>query len=110
MKSWTAMAEIISAISFIFPMVIGFDCIAAGKLPADEVAMRGYDPVASVETCNEFRSEVDEIICGLTPVYFNEVGSLYDNFTQTSDHEVVSLLKKAYTAEQMKQNSHEGRA
>lgn len=64
-------------------------------------------PVASVETCNEFRSEVDEIICGITPAYFNAVGSWYDNFMQTTDEEVVQLLDKAYNAQNQREEKDE---
>jgi predicted phosphoribosyltransferase len=52
-------------------------------------------PVSSPETCNEFRSEVDEIVCALTPEHFQGVGRWYENFSQTSDEEVRELLKRA---------------
>lgn len=51
-------------------------------------------PVASIEACNEFRTKVDEIVCGITPAYFNAVGAWYDDFGQTSDEEVVHLLRE----------------
>ena len=52
-------------------------------------------PVSSPETCEEFRSEVDEIVCAVTPEYFQGVGLWYKDFTQTSDEEVRELLERA---------------
>ena len=51
-------------------------------------------PVSSPETCNEFRSEVDEIVCAVTPQHFQGVGLWYDDFSQTSDLEVHSALER----------------
>jgi putative phosphoribosyl transferase len=51
-------------------------------------------PVSSPETCEEFRSEVDEIVCAVTPEYFQGVGLWYEDFSQTSDEEVRELLKR----------------
>lgn len=56
-------------------------------------------PVSSRETCDEFRSEVDEIICVATPQHFQGVGLWYNDFSQTSDDEVRKLLKRAAQAE-----------
>src|SRR5205809_1528082 len=52
-------------------------------------------PVSSRETCDEFRSEVDEIVCAFTPEHFQGVGIWYEDFSQTSDEEVRELLKRA---------------
>jgi putative phosphoribosyl transferase len=52
-------------------------------------------PVASPETCAEFRNEVDEVVCALTPAQFYAVGYWYEDFTQTSDEEVHELLRRA---------------
>ena len=57
-------------------------------------------PVSSPETCDEFRSEVDEIVCAFTPQHFQGVGLWYDDFSQTSDEEVRELLKRAAQQEQ----------
>jgi putative phosphoribosyl transferase len=57
-------------------------------------------PVSSPETCNEFRSEVDEIVCAVTPQHFQGVGLWYDDFSQTSDDEVRELLKRVVQEEQ----------
>jgi putative phosphoribosyl transferase len=51
-------------------------------------------PVSSPETCNEFRSEVDEIVCAVTPEPFRGVGLWYEDFSQTTDEEVRELLEK----------------
>jgi predicted phosphoribosyltransferase len=52
-------------------------------------------PLASPETCAEFRAEVDEIVCARTPDPFFAVGFGYDDFSQTSDDEVHELLTRA---------------
>lgn len=52
-------------------------------------------PVAAPETCDEFRSEVDEVVCAVTPEPFMAVGRWYEDFSQTSDEEVRHLLEKA---------------
>jgi predicted phosphoribosyltransferase len=51
-------------------------------------------PVSSPETCNEFRSEVDEIVCAVTPEPFRGVGMWYRDFSQTTDEEVRELLER----------------
>lgn len=52
-------------------------------------------PVASPETCDEFREEVDEMVCAITPEHFYGVGQFYKDFSQTSDEEVRELLARA---------------
>jgi predicted phosphoribosyltransferase len=52
-------------------------------------------PVSSAETCDEFRNEVDEVICIATPQHFQGVGLWYNDFSQTSDDEVRALLRRA---------------
>lgn len=52
-------------------------------------------PTASPEVCDEFRSDVEEIICGMTPTPFHAVGVWYEDFSQTTDEEVKQLLKAA---------------
>lgn len=51
-------------------------------------------PVAAKSTCDEFRQEVDEVVCGLTPEPFYAVGLWYDDFSQTTDDEVRTLLAR----------------
>ena len=57
-------------------------------------------PVSSPETCDEFSSEVDEIVCAFTPEHFQGVGLWYEDFSQTSDEEVRELLKRAVQQQQ----------
>ena len=52
-------------------------------------------PVAAEQTCKEFRADVDEIVCALTPEPFLAVGVWYDDFRPTSDDEVRELLAEA---------------
>ncbi|HEY2972023.1 MAG TPA: phosphoribosyltransferase [Pyrinomonadaceae bacterium] len=52
-------------------------------------------PVSAAETCDEFRMEVDEIICAATPEPFHGVGLWYEDFSQTTDQEVRDLLEKS---------------
>lgn len=52
-------------------------------------------PTAAVETCEELRSEVDEVICATTPEPFRAVGCWYRDFSQTTDDEVRDLLERA---------------
>jgi len=56
-------------------------------------------PVGAPETCDEFRAEVDEVVCAATPVPFIAVGAWYADFSQTSDAEVRELLHRAATYE-----------
>ncbi|MCI0445347.1 phosphoribosyltransferase [bacterium] len=53
-------------------------------------------PVAAESTCRELSQLVDEIVCVLTPEPFYGVGYWYDDFSQTSDVEVIDLLKKIH--------------
>ena len=52
-------------------------------------------PAASPDTCAEFRGEVEEIVCALTPEPFYAVGLWYEDFSQTSDQEVSDLLERS---------------
>lgn len=52
-------------------------------------------PVAAYETCEEMAKLVDKIICPLKPHHFHAVGLWYENFSQTSDSEVIEWLEKA---------------
>ena len=49
-------------------------------------------PVASRATCEEMKGLVKTIICPLQPVDFHAVGLWYDDFSQTTDDEVIELL------------------
>lgn len=50
-------------------------------------------PVAPADTVAWLRTQVDEVVCLSTPVLFSAVGEWYRDFSQTSDEEVLSLLK-----------------
>ena len=52
-------------------------------------------PIGSLDTCDQFRPEVEEIVCARTPEPFHAVGAWYQDFTQTTDDEVRELLDRA---------------
>lgn len=51
-------------------------------------------PVSSKEAADNISSLVDEFFCLNVPSVFNAVGEWYENFSQTSDDEVIEYLKK----------------
>jgi putative phosphoribosyl transferase len=51
-------------------------------------------PVASAQTCDEFRAEGIDVVCLRTPEPFQAVGLWYDDFSQTTDEEVHELLQQ----------------
>src|SRR2546429_2688939 len=57
-------------------------------------------PVSAPATCDEFRDEVDEIVCAITPEPFQAVGLWYKDFSQTTDEEARELLARAAAREQ----------
>ena len=80
------------------------DGLATGaSMRAASAALRRMDPkrivvavpVASPETCEEFRREVDDIVCAITPPHMRAVGLWYDDFSQTTDDEVRTLLAQS---------------
>ncbi|MCJ8156857.1 phosphoribosyltransferase [Sphingomonas sp. LaA6.9] len=52
-------------------------------------------PVAPADTFAELEAECDEIICLTTPYPFHAVGLHYRDFDQTTDEEVIALLRRA---------------
>ncbi len=50
-------------------------------------------PTAARETCEAFESEVDEIVCAITPEPFVGVGWWYEDFSQTTDEGVRLFLE-----------------
>ncbi len=56
-------------------------------------------PIAARETCDALRPLVDEVICAITPDRFHAVGFWYEDFSQTTDGEVRSLLGRPRQAE-----------
>jgi putative phosphoribosyl transferase len=51
-------------------------------------------PVGSADTCREFQSEADKVICAREPRHFGAVSMWYANFDQTTDEEVEELLSR----------------
>lgn len=52
-------------------------------------------PVAAGHICDEFRSEMGEVVCPVTPEPFLAISLWYRDFTQTTDEEVRDLLARA---------------
>jgi putative phosphoribosyl transferase len=52
-------------------------------------------PVAPSDAVASLAAECDEVVCLSTPADFRAVGLHYEDFEQTSDEEVVSLLAEA---------------
>jgi putative phosphoribosyl transferase len=52
-------------------------------------------PVGAPSTCAEFESEVDKVVCAVTPEPFWGVGQWYRDFSPTNDEEVRDLLGRA---------------
>ena len=50
-------------------------------------------PVCAPDTAASLGREVDELICLSLPTHFGGVGAWYQDFQQTSDEEVVELLR-----------------
>lgn len=51
-------------------------------------------PVAPPEGAESLRAEADDVVCLYTPTLFYAVGQFYDDFGQTTDDEVVFLLRR----------------
>ena len=52
-------------------------------------------PTAAADTYQTIAGEVDQIVCLATPEPYFAVGNWYQNFDQTSDAEVCTLLKRS---------------
>lgn len=52
-------------------------------------------PAAAPDVCDAFQSEVDEIVCAITPEPFYGVGRWYEDFSQVTDEEVRVLIEQA---------------
>ncbi|HUJ25376.1 MAG TPA: phosphoribosyltransferase family protein [Myxococcales bacterium] len=55
-------------------------------------------PVIAAEAVRVLRREVDDLVRVVAPEDFYAVGAWYDEFSQTGDEEVISLLEKARDA------------
>ncbi len=51
-------------------------------------------PVAPPEGVESLRREADDVVCLYTPTLFYAVGQFYDDFAQTTDDEVIFLLRR----------------
>jgi putative phosphoribosyl transferase len=52
-------------------------------------------PVAPLDTCDRLRTEVDEVLCLMTPEQFCGIGLWYEDFALTTDDRVCELLNLA---------------
>jgi len=80
------------------------DGLATGSsMRAAVAAVRGFHPnrvvvavpMAAASTCEEFKNEVDEIICAETPQPFYAVGAWYQDFSEVTDDQVRDMLQPA---------------
>jgi putative phosphoribosyl transferase len=85
-------------------VIVVDDGLATGStMEAAVKALREYHPakiivaapVGSADSCRRMRAVADEAICLQTPEPFNAVGQWYQVFDQTTDAEVVELLRRA---------------
>ncbi|MGE5187908.1 MAG: phosphoribosyltransferase [Betaproteobacteria bacterium] len=51
-------------------------------------------PVGPPSTINELGKMTDKVVCLYMPEYFQAIGQFYEDFNQTSDDEVIELLRK----------------
>lgn len=68
-------------------------CMAARKLGAAKVVVGA--PVASPDAVAALQDEADEVVSLSTPRRLRAIGYHYDDFSPTSDHEVLRLLDAA---------------
>ena len=52
-------------------------------------------PVAAHDSVQQIQQQVDDLVCLSIPDFFHAVGLWYEDFTQTSDDEVIQLLNEA---------------
>ena len=55
-------------------------------------------PVGAADTCRELATVADEVVCARTPEPFSAVGQWYLDFDQTSDEEVMDLIREHASA------------
>ena len=51
-------------------------------------------PVASMEAVSGLKQDVDELVCLLVPDVFYAVGQFYKDLRQTTDEEVINVMKE----------------
>jgi len=52
-------------------------------------------PTTTAQTCEALRTEADDVVCATAPQPFRAVCYWYEDYSQTSDGEVVELLARA---------------
>jgi putative phosphoribosyl transferase len=74
----------------------GVTAIAAAQMLRERGASRVVTavPVCPATAVGHLREQLGELICLTTPPHFGGVGAWYDDFTQTSDDEVIDLLRR----------------
>ena len=68
-------------------------CLVARAQGAATVVLAA--PIGAPDTIAELRDYADDVVCPGAPTYFSAVGQGYDNFQQTADEEVCTLLRCA---------------
>ena len=68
-------------------------CLVARAQGAATVVLAA--PIGAPDTIAELRHYADDVVCPGAPTYFSAVGQGYDNFQQTTDEEVCTLLRCA---------------
>ena len=58
-------------------------------------------PVGSTSAIGELKKEADDVVCLYTPESFYAIGEFYEDFAQTTDEEVASLLKLSRQKERL---------
>ncbi len=58
-------------------------------------------PVGPPSTIKELEKQAHKVICLYTPEFFQAIGQFYDDFTQTTDEEVIELLKQSRQRKQV---------
>jgi putative phosphoribosyl transferase len=85
-------------------VVIVDDGIATGstmKAALASVKNRGAStvtvavPVGPPSTIKELKKQADRVVCLYAPEYFQAIGQFYTDFNQTTDEEVIQLLKQS---------------
>jgi len=85
-------------------VIIVDDGLATGstmKAAVQSVRLEGAEkivvavPVSPPDTLKEIEELVDEVVCLDAPPYFQAVGQFYEDFSQTTDEEVITFLKIA---------------
>lgn len=52
-------------------------------------------PVSARDSLKTIAKEADQVICLDAPLFFGSVGAFYENFSQTTDQEVIDLMTKS---------------